>query len=149
MNFFFNKGTYAIVSLMIASSINKYKGDLYPPMANFTTNLTESMEMSSGYISNDPEVARVMIATCLALFAGSIQVIFALFHVGAVTKFLSNSIVNGFTCGAAFHVIVSQISTLLGIEIGDAHSAFVLIGVSFLKLSNFFNFSNILKIKRN
>lgn len=116
---------------MIASSINKYKGVLYPLNGNLTTNLTEPVKISSDFISNDPEVARVMIAACLALFTGSIQVIFALLHVGAVTKFLSNSIVNGFTCGAAFHVVVSQISTLLGIKIDHTHSAFVLTGVCF------------------
>ncbi|RNA41964.1 solute carrier family 26 member 10-like [Brachionus plicatilis] len=121
-------GTYAIVSLMVASSINKYKGVLYPLDYNSTANLTESVPSSSEFISNDPDKARVLIATCLALFSGAIQVIFALFHIGVVTKFLSDSIVNGFTCGAAFHVVVSQISTLLGIKIGDVHLAFVLVG---------------------
>jgi MFS superfamily sulfate permease-like transporter len=46
-----------------------------------------------------------------------------------VTKYLSDTIVNGFTCGAAFHVIVSQIATLLGIKLKGIHIPFVVIGV--------------------
>lgn len=116
---------------MVASSINKYKGVLYPLNSNSTENSTESINNVAQYISNDPDEARVLIATCLALVTGLIQIVFSLLHIGVVTKFLSDSIVNGFTCGAAFHVVVSQIATLLGIKIGDVHIAFVLVGVSF------------------
>ena len=82
------------------------------------------------FLSDDPTDAKVQIAMALSLLSGIIQVIFGILHIGFVTKYLSDSIVNGFTCAAAFHVVVSQISTLLGIKLGDNHLAFVLIGVS-------------------
>ncbi|CAF0955390.1 unnamed protein product [Brachionus calyciflorus] len=131
-------GTYAIVSLMVISSLNKYSGILYPAEGSSGgghggptghSNPTSSAKGDpSNYISNDPVAAKVLIAMCLSLFSGVIQIIFAILHIGAVTKYLSDSIVNGFTCGAAFHVVVSQISTLLGIKLGDNHIPFVLIG---------------------
>jgi MFS superfamily sulfate permease-like transporter len=140
------KGTYAIVSLMVYSSLLKYAGVLYPSpneLAMMGANATASSSighsaassMSAGvgsaknYISNDPIEAKIQISMVLAFMTGIIQVIFAVLHFGVVTKYLSDSIVNGFTTGAAFHVVVSQISTLLGIKLGDTHIPFVLVGV--------------------
>lgn len=60
-----------------------------------------------------------------------IKIGFAIFHVGYVTKYLSDAIVNGFTTGAAYHVVVSQIPTLLGIKTTEEQETFVLIGVIF------------------
>lgn len=126
---------------MVISSINKYSGVLYAPESGGgggahggpTGHSSSSSAISKGdesnYLSSNRDEAKVLIAMCLALFSGVIQIIFAILHIGVVTKYLSDSIVNGFTCGAAFHVVVSQISTLLGIKLGDNHIPFVLIGV--------------------
>jgi MFS superfamily sulfate permease-like transporter len=143
---------------MVISSINRYNGILYPSQSQLPTGLANTTHASvvtsaanhhrlirsaasSGpsqpvaFISNDPVEAKVMIAMALAILSGIIQIIFSVLHIGFVTKYLSDSIVNGFTCGAAFHVVVSQISTLLGIKLGDTHIAFVLVGVIiFLKI---------------
>ena len=56
---------------------------------------------------------------------------FAILHVGSLTKYLSEAIVAGFTCGAAFHIVTSQISALLGYSTGKVTMPFKLIGVSF------------------
>ena len=140
-------GTYAIVSLMVISSIKKYEGILYSSGKVEIGNHTHSVvHRSSGsnsapakieFLSDDPVDAKVQIAMALSLLSGIIQVIFGILHVGFVTKYLSDSIVNGFTCGAAFHVVVSQISTLLGIKLGYSHLAFVLIGVSSINYYRF------------
>jgi MFS superfamily sulfate permease-like transporter len=155
-------GTYAIVSLMVISSLNKYNGVLYPlydfsetesnsthieTIVNTTSsskpvhrlaNARSEYRPVSGvtvddddieYLSNDPVKARVMIAMSMALLTGLLHILFAILHVGVVTKYLSDTIVNGFTIGAAYHVVTSQISTLLGIKLGENHLPFVLIGV--------------------
>jgi solute carrier family 26 protein len=168
-------GTYAIVSLIVASSVKKYAGVLYPlpgstnhmidhmTTSNYTDYIhttTMGIDHSSHdmhghsdehgsvavagdpafYISNDPVEGVVLIAMVLSFLSGIIQVIFGIFHVGFVTKYLSDAIVNGFTCGAAAHVIVSQIGTLLGLNLKGIHIPFVIIGV-FLKFSLFPEFS--------
>ena len=56
------------------------------------------------------------------------QILFGILHIGFVTKYLSDSIVNGFISGAALHVVVSQIDKLLGVKLGENHLIFVLIG---------------------
>jgi MFS superfamily sulfate permease-like transporter len=157
-------GTYAILSLIIASSVRKYSGILYPLPgtisghdAHFTDHTTANYSdydyytttvgidhvhgHSDGhgaaavagdpafYITHDPVQGAVMLAMTLSFLAGIIQLGLGMLHVGFVTKYLSDTIVNGFTCGAAFHVIVSQIATLLGIKLNGIHIPFVLIGV--------------------
>jgi MFS superfamily sulfate permease-like transporter len=142
---------------MVISSINRYNGILYPSEStninSFNTTTTRAISHGShhnlhprsassnvpssgqlAYISSNPVEAKVMIAMTLAILSGIIQIIFSILHIGFVTKYLSDSIVNGFTCGAAFHVVVSQISTLLGIKLGDTHIPFVIVGVRFYLL---------------
>ena len=148
---------------MVISSINRYNGILYPSEStnmnslNTTTSAhhtshhslhvrSAACNVDSGhvaYISNNPVEAKVMIAMTLAILSGIIQIIFSILHIGFVTKYLSDSIVNGFTCGAAFHVVVSQISTLLGIKLGDTHIPFVIVGVCF---SIYIHFNHKLKL---
>ena len=42
------------------------------------------------------------------------KLLFAILHVGFFTKYLSDFIVAGFTTGAAFHIVLSQVNPLLG-----------------------------------
>jgi MFS superfamily sulfate permease-like transporter len=58
-----------------------------------------------------------------------LKVIFAIFHVGFLAKYLSDSIVAGFTTGAAIHIVVSQIGSLLGYSTKKPKIMFKLIGV--------------------
>jgi MFS superfamily sulfate permease-like transporter len=137
-------GIYAIVSLIVASSIRSYEGVLYPKPSIYSF---ESIEASSvdlntststaamrivdtkNFISNDSVEGAIMVASTLAFTAGLIQVLFAIFHVGVVTKYLSDSIVGGFTCGSALHVVTSQIGPLLGLKLEGVHITFALAGV--------------------
>ena len=74
-------GTYAIVSLMIGASVKNYEGVLYPKLSlRGVGNLTnssyqdEAMFDSSGFISNDPQEAKIMIAGVLSLISGILLV---------------------------------------------------------------------------
>lgn len=154
-------GTYAIVSLMVVSNLKKFDGYLYPPynenepethhnvtihrlLTNLTTTTRPTTTASESshhmnilpaeahYISHDPVQGRVLTTMAMAILVGIIHIGFAILHVGVVTKYLSDAIVNGFTIGAAYHVVTSQINTLLGITLGESDLPFVMIGVRFL-----------------
>ena len=114
---------------MLLTPIKKYEGVLYPYEIVGNANLTLNYSSSDNFISNDPVRAKVMIGMAVSLISGIIQVLFAILHVGFVAKYLSDSIVTGFTCGSAYHVVVSQISAILGIRPSDTTLAFVLVGV--------------------
>ncbi len=94
---------------------------------------------STQFLSDDPEQAKILIATTLAFLVGVIQVTerkelktrnfkfkynrsslkicLAILHAGVVTKYLSDVIVAGFTTGAAYHIVVSQLGAILGISV--------------------------------
>ncbi len=135
---------------MVVSTLNEYNGVLYPtyeqlPQTDVAQN--DSKKRDSGgvaisnclhaysqpnkalYLSNDPIEGRVLLAMSLGLLTGLIQILFSILHIGVFTKYLSDSIVNGFTIGAAYHVVVSQLYTLLGIKPNDLHTPFIIIGV--------------------
>ncbi|CAF0940342.1 unnamed protein product [Rotaria sp. Silwood1] len=72
---------------------------------------------SNQYLSSNPDEARIMVASALALVAGLIHLAMAILHFGYVTVYLSDSIVQGFTTGCSIHIITSQLPPLLGIKI--------------------------------
>ncbi len=154
-------GTFAVSSLMILAAVNSRVGTLIPPgiITSNTNNFTSSyMDMnattmgyteqytstlgstvsSSGnrYLSNDPEKARIMVGSALALVAGLIHLAMAILHFGYVTVYLSDSIVQGFTTGCAIHIITSQIPPLLGIKIKTVSGQSKVIKVRKMKLIN-------------
>ena len=64
------KGTYAIVGLLVITVLNRYQGVLYPgPSSSLASN-----NDSSGYLSEDPVQAQVMIAMSLGFIVGIFQV---------------------------------------------------------------------------
>lgn len=60
----------------------------------------------------------VVIALCL--LTGIWQVLFAILTLGKMSWILSDVLVSGYTCGAAFHVITSQLKSIFGVPL-DGH----------------------------
>ncbi|CAF2043604.1 unnamed protein product [Rotaria magnacalcarata] len=128
-------GTFAVSSLMILAAINNRVGTLIPPnsiasIANTTTTTSgaitnvstpDTLETTSltnnRYLSNDPDQARIILGTALALVSGLVHLAMAILHFGYVTVYLSDSIIQGFTTASAVHIITSQLPPLLGIKI--------------------------------
>ncbi len=119
-------GTYAIISLMILTSTNKYEGKLFP-----TTSDNNATYQNPDFISNDPIEARVLISTVLSMSSGIIMLLMGIFHFGFVTKFLSDAIVGGLSVGAVFQVIISQVKVILGIKLNPLTVPFVFAGVRY------------------
>lgn len=106
---------------MTISALKKYDGILYGTDPYVIT-----------YLDKDPTMAKIKFTSSLTFGVGILHCLFSIFQVGVVTKYLSDTIVNGFTCGAAYQIVVSQIPNLLGISLGEINIPFVIIGVIFL-----------------
>ena len=135
---------------MTRSSFVKFEGKYFGPITN-GTNTSLMTGSTSQYLSQDIGEAKVLISTCLTFVTGIFHVsviknvsynihnkilkmyilklLFALFHVGFVTKYISETIVQGFTCGAAFHMIASQIGALIGFKIPTVTIPYKFVGV--------------------
>ncbi|KAL0266828.1 UNVERIFIED_CONTAM: hypothetical protein PYX00_009270 [Menopon gallinae] len=59
----------------------------------------------------------IQIAAAAALVVGLWQILIYIFRLGSLTIFLSNSLVSGFTTGAAFHVLTYQFKDIFGIHV--------------------------------
>jgi sulfate permease, SulP family len=62
-----------------------------------------------------PEPERVHAAISLALFVGSIQLGISLLRLGDLTQFVSHSVIDGFTLGAAILLVLDQTKHWLGL----------------------------------
>lgn len=97
MEFLFNffKGTFAVICLMTGKVVN--------------TILHHS--------SHDPgEYSPIEVATIVSFVVGICQLLMGILHLGVVSLLLSPSLVGGFTTGAAFHVLTSQVKNFFGIN---------------------------------
>lgn len=113
-------GTFAVTSLMTQAVVFRH----YPPDAmagNLTSNVSEgsTTTIANGALSSlsEIELKRAGIATALAFIMGIFQLLFGMLRFGFITSYLSEPVIQGFTTGAAFQVIVSQTPPALGITI--------------------------------
>ncbi|ESO89479.1 hypothetical protein LOTGIDRAFT_192974, partial [Lottia gigantea] len=102
-------GTVAVVSLMTGGVVSK---------------MTTAWKAGGGGADADDEgysleeaQFRIAIASSVGFVAGLIQVALGICRVGFVTTYMSDSLVSGFTTGAAVHVFTSQVKYALGIKI--------------------------------
>jgi sulfate permease, SulP family len=79
-------------------------------------------------------IAPLEIALLLALLSGLMQIAFGLFRMGGTVKFISNSVVMGFTTGAAILIASNQLWDFLGMRVARSGSSqlFSTLGETFL-----------------
>jgi sulfate permease, SulP family len=76
----------------------------------------------------EPGSARfIAVAAVLALMSGVIQLVLGLVKAGFVVNFLSHAVISGFTSAAAIIIGLSQLETLLGVDLESGHSVFGLV----------------------
>ncbi|MEI8359749.1 MAG: SulP family inorganic anion transporter [Deltaproteobacteria bacterium] len=69
---------------------------------------------------------RIQAAVLMALLIGSIQVGISLLRLGDLTRYISHSVIVGFTAGASVLLVLDQLKNLLGQKaMGDAHDHFL------------------------
>nr|XP_023014676.1 solute carrier family 26 member 6-like [Leptinotarsa decemlineata] len=101
-------GTFAIVCLMTGKVVNQYT--TVEIMQNGTRrNLVAD-------IDGGPSYTNIQIAMTVTFTVAIIQLGMYLLRLGLVSQLLSETLVNGFTCASAFHVVSSQLKDLLGLD---------------------------------
>ena len=73
-----------------------------------------------------PAEQRLQAAVLLSLLVGSIQVGITLLRMGDLTRYISHSVIVGFTLGAGTLLVLDQMKNLLGFKaMGDPHAPFL------------------------
>ncbi|XP_069592438.1 solute carrier family 26 member 6-like isoform X2 [Ranitomeya imitator] len=103
-------GTFAVISVMVGSVTESLA-----PSDNFMIPVNESMVLDT--VARD--AARIQVATALTLLVGIFQILLGLVQFGFVVTYLSEPLVRGYTTAAAIHVTLSQLKSILGVEISQ------------------------------
>lgn len=77
----------------------------------------------------------IEVATAVTLMVGLVQILMYVFRLGVVCTILSETLVSGFTAGAAIHVVTSQMKELLGVKI-DRHNGMFQIVLTYYDIGN-------------
>jgi len=102
-------GPVALVSLLVASTLNSMSNILTPDQLAGTAGL-------------------------LALMVGVICVVMGLLRMGFIINFISHHVISGFTSAAALIIALSQLKHLLGVDIARTHNIFTIIETAINKI---------------
>ncbi|XP_038626169.1 sulfate anion transporter 1 [Tachyglossus aculeatus] len=126
-------GIFSLLSLMVGQVVDRELQlagfDLNDdssgmPTGNTSgTNLT-TVPLTVGGMSVEcgKECYAISIATALTFLAGVYQVLMGLFHLGFISMYLSEPLLDGFATGASLTILTSQVKYLFGIKIPRHHS---------------------------
>ncbi|XP_053226892.1 solute carrier family 26 member 10-like [Podarcis raffonei] len=98
-------GTFAVVSLMTGSVVERLVPE---PLQSNGTIPAEAALL---------EAQRIGVAAAMAFLVGLLMTGMFTLHLGFLSTYLSEPVVKAFTCGAALHVVVSQLQSLLGLPL--------------------------------
>lgn len=121
-------GTVAVVSLLIGSVVSTLEVDP-------TISLNATLVGANGTALDDTDTAlhdelnqrKIRLAGAITFMAGIVQIILGYCKLGVVTTYMSDSLVSGFTTGAAVHVFTSQVKYVFGLRIRRFSGVFQLV----------------------
>lgn len=120
-------GSFSVVCLMTGKVVSMYANT----NANIDADPTAGTMIDQA-VSLQPHQAAVVytsieVATAVTLMVGLIQILMYVFRLGVVCTILSETLVSGFTAGAAVHVVTSQMKELLGVKIDNHNGLFQIV----------------------
>ncbi|XP_055327357.1 uncharacterized protein LOC129580723 [Paramacrobiotus metropolitanus] len=114
-------GTFALVALMcgetVADVMERQKiAVIVVDNANATFNRSS--------ITSAPAVSSSEVASVLAVMVGAWQILLGFLGMGALTVFLSDRVIKAFACGAAVHILCTQLQWILGLSLPKRRGPF-------------------------
>ncbi|XP_053145329.1 solute carrier family 26 member 10-like isoform X2 [Hemicordylus capensis] len=107
-------GTFAVVSLMTGSVVEHLVP--MPQQSNDTD--PDKMALLEGQ--------RIGVAAAMAFLMGLLMIAMFTLHLGFLSTYLSEPVIKAFTSGAALHVVVSQLQSLLGLPLQRPDGCFAI-----------------------
>lgn len=85
-------GTFAVISLMVFSTISRLETEYFDAL---TGNRTLALSTDLPYMGDDRDAVKLSIATSLAFWCGVVQIAFSFLKLGYVSKYLSQPLLKG------------------------------------------------------
>ena len=110
-------GTMAIICLMTGAVVEREFPNIYKPQ-NVTLLDVLKEEGAAETEAIEAEMAvKVGIATSLCLLMGLFQFLMGVLNLGIIATYMSSTFVHGFLSGTAYHILVSQLPSILGFRL--------------------------------
>lgn len=94
-------------------------------LINGPTNAISIALLSVTALEADP-AQKVQVAVAMAFLIGVVQIAISLIRLGDLTRYISHSVIVGFTTGASLLLVMDQLKNLLGLKsVGDVDSHFL------------------------
>nr|XP_020668749.1 pendrin [Pogona vitticeps] len=104
-------GPFPVVSLMVGSVVLSMAPD-----ENFHLVSSNATGLNKTLIDTEARDAqRVLISSTVTFLVGILQLVFGVFQIGFIVRYLADPLVGGFTTAAAFQVFVSQLKIVLNV----------------------------------
>uniref|UniRef100_T1J349 STAS domain-containing protein n=1 Tax=Strigamia maritima TaxID=126957 RepID=T1J349_STRMM len=101
-------GTFSVLCLMMGTVVTKYA-------------------KKQGLQETDPnyDLKKIQMLTAMCFIVGIMHLVLGLLKLGSLSILMSETLVSGFTTGAAFHVFTSQVPLLLDIKITEGGDFYI------------------------
>ncbi|KAK6621354.1 hypothetical protein RUM43_011660 [Polyplax serrata] len=103
-------GTFAVLCAMVGEIVNDYSGS---PSVHTGTDSGTSVSPET----NGTRYTAIQVATATCLLVGVWQLLLGILRLGVLMVVMSNSLISGFTTGAAVYVFSYQLKYLFGINV--------------------------------
>ena len=116
-------GLYTAVVATLVGCLLTSSPQLHVGPTNTMSLLTASVLVALAVSDGDASASeRVQTAAMLALLAGVMQIAFAIGRLGELVRFVSKSVIVGFSAGAGVLIAVGQLPPLLGLDLAGTSS---------------------------
>ena len=115
---------YGLYTAIVMTAVGAFF-DSSRQLINGPTNAISIAVLSAIALVEGPE-QKIQAAILLAFMVGCIQLAITLCRLGDLTRYISHSVIVGFTAGAGSLLVLDQLKNLLGMKgMGDAHAHFL------------------------
>ena len=106
---------YGLYSAIVVTAVASIFGSSHHLMNGPTNAISLVVFSALAFVADRPEDA-VQATFVLAVMAGGIQILVAIFRLGDLTRYISESVVIGFMAGAGLLIALTQVGKLLGLK---------------------------------
>ncbi|XP_055534701.1 sulfate transporter-like [Wyeomyia smithii] len=116
-------GTFAVISILVSKTILEYSTAGVQMAGNAAGNGTITAAAGEQVITRGP----IEVAATLCFAVGMWQILMYFCRIGVLSFLLSETLISGFTTGAAIYVFTSQVNLLLGVPLPPIVGAFKIV----------------------
>lgn len=107
---------YGLYTAMVTCAVAAVVGSSHHLVTGPTNALCMVLLSLTAHLPAKYGVSLLEAALLITFMAGAVQLLFGLFRLGAIVRYVSNSVIVGFTAGAGILIAVNQLKNIMGVR---------------------------------